>query len=205
MVGAVLTQNTAWVNVEKAIQAIRAKHVLSLAGLSRLSDADLSSLIRPAGYYNQKTKTLRAFLAFLKTVCDGRLAALSRFSTPDLREKLLRVRGVGPETADSILLYALNRPVFVVDAYTRRIFSRLRMLSGNEPYEEIRSLFEQDIFAHLDGHTRGQMKKGTPENRFVRISNQFHACIVETAKRFCRKKNPDCHLCPLSEQRACFF
>ncbi|NPV13872.1 endonuclease III domain-containing protein [candidate division WOR-3 bacterium] len=184
IVGAILTQNTAWKNVEKAITNLKSAGLLELYRLNRLPRQKMASLIRPAGYYNIKAKRLRALTEWLET--NGGLERVKRFSTPKLRTQLLDIYGVGPETADSILLYAFNRPVFVVDAYTRRIFSRYGLISGNEPYEQLRIWLEQQLVP-LTGKSRA---------RAVAIFNEYHALLVHLGKTYCRPQ-PICSGCPL--------
>jgi len=176
-VGAVLTQNTSWGNVEKAMTVLKSRRLLSLERLARLSPAELAPLIRSAGFHNIKAARLAAFLKWLRT--HGGLAALSRTPTPELRTQLLACHGVGPETADSILLYALDRPVFVVDAYTRRILSRYGLIAGDEPYEALRMMFESSL------------------PRRPRLYNEYHALLVRLAKVNCRPR-PLCDSCPLA-------
>lgn len=178
MIGAILTQNTAWTNVEKAISNLRAAKKLSFNALRRISPEKLSQLIRPAGYFNVKADRLKHFMDFLQRECAGDLSKLKRETMPVLREKLLVVKGIGPETADSILLYALGKTSFVIDAYTRRIFSRHGLAAEGEPYERWREIFTQALPADLD------------------LFNDYHAQIVQTAKTYCRKK-PRCEACPL--------
>jgi endonuclease-3 related protein len=184
-VGAILTQNTAWSNVEKAIANLRRAGALSFRGMRRLSESGLAALVRPSGYYNQKARKLRAFLEWL-ALHGGASGSLRRALTGPLaavRESLLSVHGIGPETADSILLYAGHRPVFVIDAYTRRVLARHGLAAGDEPYEELRALFE----------------KGLPPD--VRLYNEFHALLVRLAKERCRKRGPLCPGCPLEPDR----
>lgn len=180
-VGAILTQNTAWTNVEKAMMNLHRRGVLSPDGLRRIPREKLAPLIRSSGYFNQKTKKLKSFLQFLDEYFPGRdsMGKLRRCSTRAARRNLLTVNGVGPETADSILLYALEKPVFVVDAYTRRIFSRHGWIRGDEPYDEIREWFEKKL----------------PRSRS--LWNDYHAQIVEIGKRFCHRRRPECRSCPL--------
>ena len=178
MVGAILTQNTAWTNVEKAILNLKKARRLSFAALRHVPKKKLARLIRPAGYFNVKADRLKCFTAFLARECRGDLSELRREKVPVLREKLLAVKGVGPETADSILLYALNKPSFVIDAYTRRIFSRHGLAGDQETYEYWRRIFMQAL----------------PHDRD--LYNDFHAQIVRTAKEHCRKI-PRCEKCPL--------
>jgi len=178
-VGAVLTQNTSWANVEKAIAVLKSRRLLSLDKLVRLSPRRLAPLIRSAGFHNIKARRLAALLAWLEA--QGGFAALNHVPTPDLRPLLLACHGVGPETADSILLYALNRPVFVIDAYTRRILSRYGLIAGDEPYEALRRMFESSL------------------PRSLRLYNEYHALLVRLAKVNCRTK-PICDACPLERK-----
>lgn len=180
MVGAVLTQNTAWGNVEKAIAHLKAAGALACPAMLALADDELAELIRPAGYFNVKARRLKALCAFLAG--HGVADAPERLAGPDsqaaLRRDLLAVHGIGEETADSILLYALGLPSFVVDAYTRRAFGRLGLLAGGEPYGEIQRLFEARL----------------PHD--VRLYNEYHALIVRLGKEHCRPR-PRCADCPL--------
>jgi len=176
-VGAVLTQNTAWTNVEKAIATLRFRRLLTLERLARLPPHELAPLIRSAGFYNIKAARLAAFLQWLEA--HGGFPGLRRIPTRKLRPLLLTCSGVGPETADSILLYALGRPVFVVDAYTRRILSRYGLIAGDEPYESMRRMFESSL------------------SRSHRLYNEYHALLVRLAKANCRRQ-PICDSCPLA-------
>ena len=182
MVGAVLTQNTAWTNVEKAIAQLKAAEALSAGAILALADAELARLVRPAGYFNVKARRLKALCAFL--VAEGVADAPERPAMTDpmaeLRARLLAVHGVGEETADSILLYALGLPSFVVDAYTRRIFGRLGLLGGHESYAEIRQRFSQRLAGDAC------------------LYNEYHALIVHLGKSVCRPR-PRCAECPLAE------
>jgi endonuclease-3 related protein len=177
MVGAVLTQNTAWSNVERAIDRLKAAGVLDAGDIAGLPPEELAELIRPAGYFNVKARRLQSLCRFLLDA--GGIPALERVPTETLRAQLLAVHGVGPETADDILLYAFERPVFVVDAYTRRLGGRLGLLEGGEGYEEIRHTFEAAF---------------GPD---ARTFNELHALIVHHAKYFCRKR-PLCGECCLA-------
>ncbi|MDD2703646.1 MAG: endonuclease III domain-containing protein, partial [Candidatus Omnitrophica bacterium] len=145
MVGAILTQNTNWGNVEKAVGNLKRHKVLTFPGLHGLSRAKLASLIRPAGYYNIKSGRLKNFIDFFVKEYRGNIHETLSVETPRLREQLLSVNGIGPETADSILLYALGRPVFGVDAYTRRILSRHGMAGINDDYAEVQNLFMRNL------------------------------------------------------------
>jgi endonuclease-3 related protein len=180
VVGAILTQNTAWSNVEKAIDRLRLKRLLSPAKIVSMRTSRLACLIRPAGYYRIKARRLKEISRFIISECRGELRKLRKADTGKLRRKFLAVKGVGPETADSILLYALKKPVFVVDAYTKRIFSRHGLTSEDASYDEVRS-FVHSYF---------------PQDE--RALNQFHALLVETAKGFCKKRKPVCEKCPLN-------
>lgn len=177
--GAILTQNTAWTNVEKALRELRNAGVLSLDGISRIRRSRLARLIRAAGYFNQKARHLKALAKFLRGL---HFRDLQSIDIGTLREKLIDVKGVGPETADSILLYALGKPVFVVDAYTRRIFSRHGWIRGDEAYEEIRMWFEKNL----------------PKS--VSLWNDYHAQIVEIGKTRCHRRRPECRECPLGRR-----
>ena len=178
-VGAILTQNTSWQNVEYALINLRQAKLISPRALADLPLEQLENLIRPAGFYRQKALRLRGFSRYLLDSCDGDLLSLCKESMEAARQRLLALNGIGPETADSILLYAAGRPTFVIDAYTRRIFQRVGLLSGNESYEDMRQLFMQLI----------------PQN--TAVYNECHAQIVRLAKTCCRKRAPLCSECPL--------
>ncbi|MGW8247770.1 MAG: endonuclease [Acidiferrobacterales bacterium] len=179
MIGAILTQNTAWTNVEKAIANLKQADALSLPGILDLPRDSLAELIRPSGYYNQKAKRLQGFCAWLND--QGGIETLQEQDTSELRKNLLAINGIGPETADDILLYALGRPVFVIDAYTRRLFSRLDLIAGLERYEDLRMQFE----ASLKGDAN--------------LYNEYHALIVIHGKDVCRK-SPLCDDCYLQSR-----
>lgn len=181
ILGAILTQNTAWTNVEKAMANLRRERLLTPAALERVPQRKLARLIRSSGYFRQKAKKLKAFVRFLRHEYGGSLARMFRTPTAELREKLLAVHGIGPETADSILLYAARHPVFVVDAYTKRILMRHGLVTEKAGYEELRALFENSL------------------PRDVQLYNEFHGLIVMTGKHWCRTKNPLCHACPLQK------
>jgi endonuclease III related protein len=179
ILGAILTQNTAWVNVERAIASLRRAGALTPRAVHAVPFARLASLIRSSGYFRQKAKTLKAFARFLQDEYGGSLTKMFRAPTAALRVQLLNLRGIGPETADSILLYAGNHPVFVVDAYARRMLERHSLMEPGRSYEEVRDLIEQRL----------------PKD--VSLYNEFHALIVRTGKDYCRKQNPRCSECPL--------
>jgi endonuclease-3 related protein len=178
--GAILTQNTAWTNVEQALAALRQRRLLSFRALDALDADTIAPLIRPAGYFNVKARRLRAFLDFLGREYGGRVAAMRRDAPSALRAKLLEVDGIGRETADSIVLYAAGLPLFVVDAYTRRVFARLGVIGGHEDYDAIQRLF---------------MERLAPD---VGLFNDYHAQIVLLAKDTCRPR-PRCGVCPLRD------
>jgi endonuclease III related protein len=178
-VGAILTQNTAWTNVEKAIIALKQADVLNPEGLRDIELEKLATLIRPAGYFNVKSRRLKDFIEWLFAKYGGDLEKMFDREWRILRNEFLKVRGIGPETCDSILLYAGQKPTFVVDAYTRRLFHRLGLLSVSADYEETRALFME----HLPSDTA--------------LFNEYHALIVEQCKQFCRK-TPRCDGCPLA-------
>ncbi len=177
MVGAVLTQNTAWTNVEQAIRNLKQAKVLSPEAIVRAHPKRLANWLKPSGYFNVKAQRLKAMCKWL--IAQGGIRKLGKIATPELREALLAVHGIGPETADDILLYAFHRPVFVIDAYTRRIFQRLGLIQGTEDYEQLRQLFQNALGAD------------------VQMFNDYHALIVRHAKLACRK-NPLCGRCCLA-------
>ena len=216
IVGAYLTQNTAWTNVERALANLRRAHALSLAGIRRLSLSQLQRLIRPSGYFRQKARRLKTFVAFIDESHGGSLNRFFAQPTDRAREELLNLNGVGPETADSILLYAGNHPVFVVDAYTRRILDRHRILPQKSDYEEIRELFQRSLAAvveseelktsehrpSLESGIRGAAHPPSPMSTARRTSltqvyNEMHGLIVGVGKYYCRKSQPKCDQCPL--------
>jgi endonuclease III related protein len=178
MVGAILTQNTSWRNVEKAIQKLKGKGVLNPEGIHHLKRSELARLIKSSGYYRIKTDRLKSFIDFLFEEYDGNIKKMGRERLGELREKLLGVKGIGPETADSILLYGLKKPIFVVDAYTRRILSRHGIISEKASYEEVQKLF-------MDYLPRDE-----------KLFNEYHALFVYLGKTVC-KKIPRCEICPL--------
>jgi len=179
MVGAILAQNTSWSNVEKAILALKKKQVLEPAKIHVMPERKLALLIKSAGYYNIKARRLKNFLKFYLENYNFSLNKFASQRLEVLRAKLLDVNGIGPETADSILLYALNKPIFVVDSYTKRIFSRHGLVKPDADYSQIQELFMQNL------------------NKDQQFFNEYHALIVKLGKDFCRK-NPKCSGCPLN-------
>ncbi len=181
IVGAILTQNTAWTNVEIALRNLRRARLLTPTALHRAPIARLARLIRPSGYFNLKAKKLKAFTRFLFAAHRGKLAHLFSCDLAQLREELLAVYGIGPETADAIILYAAHQPIFVVDAYTRRVFARLGLSREDAAYDELQSLFMN----HLP--------------RDEQMFNEYHALVVALGKNICRERAPRCGECPLRE------
>ncbi len=181
-VGAILTQNTNWSNVEKAITNLKSQGALAPKALYALPEQELARLIRPSGYYNMKAGRLRSFLRFLFERYGGSLRKMFLAPTDDLRVELLAINGIGPETADSILLYAGGKQTFVIDAYTRRALSRHGLIDGNEDYEDIRRLMEANL------------------PRDVALYNEFHAQFVNLGKHYCRPQ-PQCEGCPLAAMK----
>ena len=177
--GAILVQNAAWSNVEKALGALRAAGRLSYEGLAGLPAGELAALIRPAGCPTVKARRLAAFVEWLGRECGGRVEALSARDPLAVRASLLAVNGIGRETADSIALYAAGLPLFVIDAYTRRVFSRLGLVEGGEPYDTLQRRFMDAL------------------PRDAALFNDYHAQVVNHAKDVCRKR-PLCDRCPLS-------
>lgn len=180
MVGAVLTQNTAWKNVEKAIANLKRPGLLHFDALYRLPVNELAERIRPAGYFNVKAKRLRHLLETIATQSNGDLDAFLSVSLHTLRERLLGTHGVGPETADSIILYAAEKPIFVVDTYTKRLLLRHGLVSDEADYHEIQDLF----MSHLPHE--------------VPLFNEYHALIVATGNTYCKPSTPLCEKCPLN-------
>lgn len=178
-VGAILTQNTNWNNVERAITNLKSKRLLNARKLHSLRTGDIAQIIRPAGYYNVKARRLKAFIDFLVLKYGGSFKKMAGERTETLREQLLDVNGVGPETADSILLYALGRPIFVIDAYTRRVFSRHGLVGHDEPYDVYQRFFHAAL---------------KPD---VGLYNEYHALLVLVGKTNCKPGKPLCVNCPL--------
>ncbi len=216
IVGAYLTQNTAWTNVELALEELRSADLLSIEGIRRVRLSRLERLIRSSGYFRQKAKRLKIFVAFLDANYYGSLDQFFAQPTSKLREELLSLNGVGPETADSILLYAGNHPVFVVDAYTRRILDRHSILRPSADYEDIRALFERGLApiarkqedapaplpSHLESSVRGAAHSPSAmstahRTALVQVYNEMHGLIVGVGKHYCRKSEPACERCPL--------
>lgn len=216
LVGAYLTQNTSWTNVEKALRNLRAAKRLTLDAIRRTPERELAKLIRPSGYFRQKAKRLKTFVRFLDKHYGGSLSRMLRRPVVELRNELLALHGVGPETADSILLYAGNYPVFVVDAYTRRIFERHEIVSDDATYEEIRALCEDALkLPSLAPNPRANAGEAQPSvalagachrpsrvsraerSELVQVFNDMHGLLVRVGKNYCLKSQPHCEQCPL--------
>jgi len=180
IVGAILTQNTAWSNVEKAINNLKKENLLDSQELYRINQEELAQLIKPSGYYNIKAQRLKNFVTFFVEEFDGSVEKMFSGDGKKLREELLKINGIGPETADSILLYAGDKPFFVVDAFTKRIFSRHKLISEDASYHQIQEFFSQNLDSDVE------------------LFNEFHAQIVMLGKTICTNKNPDCSKCPIA-------
>lgn len=178
LVGAILTQNTAWRNIEKTINNLKQKKILSPICITKLSTSELEELIRSSGFYRIKARRLKALVNYLVQKYSGQINKLKRQNVLTLRKELLNIYGIGEETADSILLYALDKPVFVVDAYTKRIFSRHRYIDSKASYTTIQKYFIANL----------------PKS--IKIYNEYHALLVKLAKDYCRTK-PLCQDCPI--------
>jgi len=215
VVGAYLTQNTSWTNVERALDGLRRARMLSVAGIRRAPSAKLEQAIRSSGYFRQKAFRLKTFVRFLDRRYGGSLASMFTRPTAELREELLALDGVGPETADSILLYAGNHPVFVVDAYTRRIVERHGLASAKMTYDEIREMFEEalgpspkelltpgplaaDLADNSLGSSHPPSRMSTAQRTStIQVFNEMHGLIVGVGKHYCKKSQPACEQCPL--------
>ncbi|MFO7801274.1 MAG: endonuclease III domain-containing protein [Desulfovermiculus sp.] len=180
-IGAVLTQNTNWTNVSRAIEALREQDLLTPQGLEGLTEAQLAELIRPTGYFRVKASRIKALLDFLGREARYDLNRLAQQPLEEVRAKLLAVKGIGQETADSILLYALGQPVFVVDAYTARIMHRHAFVPEDVNYGQLQEMFTDNL----------------PSD--VQVFNEYHALLVRVGKRWCKKSSPVCKDCPLGQ------
>lgn len=178
ILGAILTQNTNWTNVEKAIANIKAADALCPEKLYRMDTGTLAGLIKPAGYFNLKAGRLKNFLQWLFENYDGQVDSLEHLSAWDIREQLLGIKGIGPETADSIALYAYNKPVFVVDTYTCRVMVRHGLIEAEAGYEQMREFMEASLPNEIE------------------LFNEYHALLVQVGKNYCKPK-PKCDGCPL--------
>lgn len=220
IIGAYLTQNTSWTNVEKALGNLRRARLLTVAGIRRTPQSGLEQLIRPSGYFRQKAQRLKTFVSFLDARYGGSLKRMFTRPMAELRDELLALNGVGPETADSILLYAGNHPIFVVDAYTRRVLERHGIVSSAAGYDEIRLMVEHALGSEmgppkqsLDGApTDGKIAAGrlrschrpsrvsrAARTALVQTFNEMHGLLVGVGKTYCLKSQPQCEQCPLQK------
>ncbi len=182
IIGAILTQNTSWKNVEKAIANLAAEDMVDFSKIAAAKKEKIARLVRPSGYYNQKTERLQLFAKYVWNKYDGNVKNLLRQKTAELRKELLELKGIGPETADSILLYAASKDAFVIDAYTKRIFSRIGACSDNISYDDLQRLITKNL----------------PKSMYsAEVFSQYHALLVEHGKNTCLKNNPLCGQCPL--------
>lgn len=179
IIGAILTQNTNWKNVEKALYNLNKNDLIDIKKINDIETKKLALLIRPSGYYNQKAKTIKNFSDFLFKNYNGNLDLFFKNDIDRLRDELLRINGIGPETADSIILYAAEKPTFVIDAYTKRIYSRLFDIKLG--YDELKNIFESNL------------------KKDAKLFNEYHALLVELGKNHCKNKNPLCGGCPVNK------
>jgi endonuclease-3 related protein len=186
IIGAILTQNTAWTNVEKALENLKKHNTLTILALTNIEEKNLKTMIQPSGFFNQKAQRLKFFAAYLEKEYNRDLQKFFSRDTSQIRHELLSVPGIGPETADSILLYAGNHPVFVVDAYTKRICHRLPYPVSSTSYDDIQQFFENELSTTI------------LEKERTSVYKEFHALLVELAKQYCWKKKPYCRRCPLN-------
>ncbi len=186
IIGAILTQNTAWTNVEKALENLKKQQTLTIPAMAHVPETRLRTMIQPSGFFNQKAQRLKFIASYLEKEYDGNLQRFFSQDTSKARHELLSLPGIGPETADSILLYAGNHPVFVVDAYTKRICLRLPFSITNHTYDGIQYFFKCTLSAAI------------PEKEQVPVYKEYHALLVELAKQYCWKKKPNCNNCPLT-------
>jgi endonuclease-3 related protein len=186
IVGAILTQNTAWTNVEKALKKLKEHKVLSINSIVHLKEKNLKIMIQSSGFFNQKTRRLKLLAAYLHKKYQDNLQKFFSRDLTEIRPELLSLQGIGPETADSILLYAGNHPTFVVDVYTKRICKRIPFQILNDSYDDIKYFFEK------------KLKQTILEKDLISIYKELHALLVKLAKNNCRKKKPQCQTCPLT-------
>lgn len=209
IVGAFLTQNTSWSNVELAMRQLRTAKVLTVSGIREIELAELEKLIRSSGYFRQKAQRLKSFVRFLDQNYGGSLTRMFSQPTRKLRDELLSMNGIGPETADSILLYAGQHPVFVIDAYTRRVAARHEIAAETASYDELRAVFERSLNRISVATSRGTfLPEGAshPPSRMslakrcptAQVYNDMHGFLVGIGKNYCRKTKPDCEHCPLA-------
>jgi endonuclease-3 related protein len=184
MIGAILTQNTAWANVEKALENLKKNRIFTINALNTVDGDALKTMIQPSGFFNQKARRLKNFASYLQQNYKEDLQIFFCRNLQEIRQELLTLNGIGPETADSILLYAGNQPIFVIDAYTKRISTRIPLPINGDTYDEIQNFFEKEL------------QKTIHKNNLVPVYKELHALLVELAKNHCRKK-PGCATCPI--------
>ena len=209
VVGAILTQNTSWNNVERALANLRGADVLSVEGIRHLPLPQLEQLVRSSGYFRQKSRRLKNFVAFLDQRYGGSLERMFATPTEQLRAELLNQKGIGPETADGILLYAGHYEIFVVDAYARRILGRHQAVSSTAKYDEIRRVVERALQREQPAESRGPGQTGQPpvhhasamstaqRTPLAQVYNEMHGLLVQVGKHYCLKQQPRCDTCPL--------
>jgi len=213
VVGAILTQNTSWTNVERALARLRGAQVLDIEGIRGIPLRQLEELIRSSGYYRQKAERLKRFVEFVDERYGGSLEQMLNAPVTQLRAELLPLKGIGPETADAILLYAANREVFVVDAYARRILERHGVVPGNAKYDQVRQLVEvalehQKVLPRRDlsepslqkhyAHDPSTVSTAT-RSLTAQVYNEMHGLLVQIGKRYCHRQEPKCMDCPLEK------
>lgn len=186
IIGAILTQNTAWTNVKKALENLKKQNILTIPAMIHVEEKNLKTMIQPSGFFNQKAQRLKFFASYLEKKYGGDLQKFFSQEPSEIHHELLSLPGIGPETADSILLYAGDHPVFVVDAYTERICLRFPFPVLSNSYDDIQQFFEN------------QLSSTIPEKERIPTYKEFHALFVELAKQYCRKKKPNCSSCPLN-------
>lgn len=181
IIGAILTQNTSWKNVEKAIENLKKEELIDIKKINKINKNKLSRLIKSAGYFNQKAERLKIFMDYVDKNYKNNLKKFLKKDIKNMRKELLSIKGIGNETADSIILYAAEKPIFVIDAYTKRIFTRVGLIDENIGYEELQELFHDNL------------------KKDYRIFNEYHALLVELGKNICVKK-PKCEICPINKE-----
>lgn len=186
IVGAILTQNTTWTNVEKALENIKKHKVLSINAFVHISEENLKIMIQSSGFFNQKARRLKLFASYLHTKYQNDIQQFFSQNLIEIRQELLSLQGIGPETADSILLYAGNYQTFVVDVYTKRICKRVPIKVLSDSYDDIKNFFENEL------------QRTISKKDLVNVYKEYHALLVNLAKNNCRKKKPECHSCPLT-------
>lgn len=186
IVGAILTQNTTWTNVEKALENIKKHKVLSINAFVHISEENLKIMIQSSGFFNQKARRLKLFASYLYTKYQNDIQQFFSQDLIEIRQELLSLQGIGPETADSILLYAGNYQTFVVDVYTKRICKRVPIKVLSDSYDDIKNFFENEL------------QRTISKKDLVNVYKEYHALLVKLAKNNCRKKKPECHSCPLT-------